>query len=92
MLGFVLDVVFTLVAVRAIWKLLQGIKIGMSVRTAEPGQPRDAGVPSQGVQMEKDPVCGTYVVPDRAVSINAGRRTIYFCSTACRDKYLAKTA
>jgi YHS domain-containing protein len=92
MLGFVLDVVFTLVAIRAIWKLLQGIKIGMSVRTAEPRQQRETGVPAQGVHMVKDPVCGTYVVPDRAVSMNAGRETIYFCSTACRDKYRAKSA
>jgi len=91
-MGFLLDVVFTLVAIRAIWKLFQGIHIGMSVRTAEPPQPRETGVPSRGVQMAKDPVCGTYVVPDRALSISAGRQTFYFCSAGCRDKYLAKTA
>ena len=92
MLGFVLDVVFTVVAIRAIWKLLQGIKIGMSVRTAEPETRRAGRAPDVGVQMVKDPVCGTYVVPDNAVSVHVGRQTIYFCSTACRDKYRAKTA
>jgi YHS domain-containing protein len=91
-MGFILDVVFTLVAIRAIWKLLQGIKIGMSVHTAEPPQSRGTGVPQHGVQMVKDPVCGTYVVPDRAVSLHTGRQTIYFCSADCRDKYRAKTA
>jgi YHS domain-containing protein len=91
-MGFILDVIFALVAIRAIWKLLQGIKIGMSVHTAEPPPSRDAGVPQHGVQMAKDPVCGTYVVPDRAVSLNAGRQTIYFCSAQCRDKYRAKSA
>ena len=30
MLGVVLDVIFTIVAIRAIWKLLQGVMIGMS--------------------------------------------------------------
>jgi len=92
MLGFVLDVVFTVVAIRAIWKLLSGIKIGMSVRTAEPRQPDTGHAPGQGVQMVKDPVCGTYVVPDHAVSISVGRQRMYFCSDACRDKYRAKTA
>ena len=92
MLGFVLDVVFTVVVIRAIWKLLSGIKIGMSVRTAEPRQADTAHAPVQGVQMVKDPVCGTYVVPDHAVSISVGRQRMYFCSDACRDKYRAKTA
>jgi YHS domain-containing protein len=91
-MGFILDVIFTLAAIRAIWKLLQGIKAGMSIRTAEPRQSRESGVPAHGVQMAKDPVCGTYVVPDRAVSAVVGRQTVYFCSTACRDKYRAKTA
>jgi YHS domain-containing protein len=91
MLGFVLDVVFTVVAIRAIWKLLQGIMAGMS-GPAEPGPVRDGRPPAQGVQMVKDPVCGTYVVPDRTLSVNVGRTTMYFCSAACRDKYRAKTA
>ena len=92
MLGFVLDVVFTLVAIRAIWKLLQGIKAGMSVRTVDEVLQKPRTAPEQGLQMVKDPVCGTYVVPDHAVSINVGRQTLYFCSTACRDKFRAKTA
>ena len=92
MLGFVLDVVFTVVAIRAIWRLLQGIKIGMSVRTAEPRGSGQSGPPAHGVQMVKDPVCGTYVVPERALSVNVGRDTVYFCSAACRDKFRARTA
>ena len=90
MLGFVLDVVFTVAAIRAIWKLLQGINIGMKVGTVDSGAARTG--PAQGVHMAKDPVCGTYVVPDRALSASIGRETVYFCSAACRDKYRAKTA
>jgi len=93
MLGFVLDVVFTVVAIRAIWRLLQGIKVGMSVGTVDDMRTRQSGSPpAQGVQMAKDPVCGTYVVPDRALSTSVGKQTFYFCSTACRDKFRAKTA
>ena len=94
MLGVVLDVIFTVVAIRAIWKLLQGVMIGMSGGAADrhsPGRPQ-SGPPAQGVQMARDPICGTYVVPERAVSIRDGRHAVYFCSEACRDKYRAKTA
>ena len=91
-MGWILDVIFALVAIRAIWKLIQGISVGMSVNTAEPRQSREPGVPAQGVQMVKDPVCGTYVVPARAVSAVISRQTVYFCSTECRDKYQARTA
>jgi len=42
--------------------------------------------------MARDPVCGTYVVPQHALSISDGRQQLYFCSAACRDKFRAKTA
>jgi YHS domain-containing protein len=42
--------------------------------------------------MARDPVCGTYVVPDRAVAIDEGRRRLFFCSTACRDQYRTRSS
>ena len=94
MLEFVFDVIFAVVAIRAIWKLFEGIKAGMSVRTVDQAtRGRESGAaPASGVQMAKDPVCGTYVVPDNALSVKIGGQTVYFCSAACRDKFRAKTA
>jgi YHS domain-containing protein len=40
--------------------------------------------------MVRDPVCGTFVVPDRAIALMVGRENLYFCSTACRDTYRAR--
>jgi YHS domain-containing protein len=40
--------------------------------------------------MVRDPVCGTFVVPERAVSLSVGREIVYFCSVACRDAYRAR--
>ena len=95
-MGWVIDLVFALLAIRAVWKLLQGVMQGLAGPSTESRQERpgraSGGVPAQGVQMARDPVCGTYVVPDRAVSAVIGRQTFYFCSTECRDKYQAKTA
>ena len=42
--------------------------------------------------MARDPVCGTFVLPDRAVTLVDGRARLFFCSEACRDKYRARTA
>jgi uncharacterized protein len=86
-LGVILDLVFALVVARAIWKLLQGVMEGLSGPPRAPG-----GVPSRGVQMVRDPVCGTYVVPNNALVITDGRRQVFFCSPGCRDKYRAKSA
>ena len=79
-----LPILFALVA-RAIWTLVGGIVQGIS------GQP-GGGVFGRGVHMERDPVCGTYVVPGRAVRISDGHSQVFFCSTTCRDKYRARTA
>ena len=94
-LGVALDVIVTFLVVRAIWKLLQGVMIGLSGdgaprRSSAPNA--SSGPPAHGVQMARDPICGTYVVPERALSIRDGRQPVYFCSEACRDKYRAKTA
>jgi len=47
---------------------------------------------AQPVRMARDPVCGTFVVPEHAVSIADGRGRVYFCSEKCRDAYRAKSA
>ncbi len=51
-----------------------------------------SSAPERGVPMARDPVCGTFVLPDRAVKIADGRTHLFFCSEACRDKYRARSA
>ncbi|MCE5243276.1 MAG: hypothetical protein ABFD98_03995 [Syntrophobacteraceae bacterium] len=36
----------------------------------------------------QDPQCKSYFLKQRGVKAQVGGRTIYFCSEACRDKYL----
>lgn len=40
--------------------------------------------------MIKDPVCGTYFVRRKGVSLMHGSKSVYFCSESCRDRYLAQ--
>jgi YHS domain-containing protein len=39
--------------------------------------------------MARDPVCGTFVLPERALTLVDGRSRVFFCSDVCRDKYRA---
>ena len=42
----------------------------------------------KGGELKRDPVCGTYILPDTAVTKTVGGEVVYFCSPACRDKHL----
>jgi len=90
-LGFVLDVLFALFVARAAWKLVQGFMAGYTGQTQARGKGPGPG-PIQSVHMSRDPVCGTYVIPNAALAITDGSRQVFFCSAACRDKYRAKSA
>jgi YHS domain-containing protein len=83
---YVLFLLLALLVARAFWRLVDGILDGTR------GQSRGSSVPSKGVSMVRDPVCGTFVLPERAVTLVNGRTTVNFCSEACRDKYRARTA
>ena len=84
MVRFVIYVALIVLLARALSRLWAGFVEGLT------GEPRTSSrVPQRGVQMVRDPVCGTFVVPDRALMLSVGRQQLYFCSTACRDKYRA---
>jgi len=71
---------------RAFWRLVDGVMQGA---LGSPGG-TPAAAARQGpraVKMMQDPVCGTYVVPDKAVTLTRGGQQIFFCSDACRAKY-----
>jgi len=81
MLRFVLVLILIVLVARAFWRIVDGMLDGLHGRA-----PR---VPTRGVSMVRDPVCGTYVLPDRALVVTEGSRRVFFCSAACRDKYRA---
>jgi YHS domain-containing protein len=84
MLTVVLLGVFMALLARAFWQIVEGLVEGLGGRGASR---RDVSV-----AMVRDPVCGTFVLPDRAVTLSAGSQRLFFCSTGCRDKYRARTA
>ena len=40
-----------------------------------------------GRTLVRDPVCGTFVAPSRALSARAGTTVHYFCSERCRKTF-----
>lgn len=75
-----------LFVLRAAWRLLGGIVQGaVSTGPAAPGS-RPAAPPA--VKMERDPICGTYVIPGKALELARGRERVYFCSERCRNEWM----
>lgn len=79
---FVLMVLF---AIRAFGRLFGGVAQG--ARGPRPASPGRTPAP---VKMTKDPVCGTFVVPGKALSLTAGGATLWFCSERCRAEYAGR--
>src|SRR4051812_31997195 len=86
LLRLILFVIFAVIVARAFWRLVDGILEGIG------GRPRSADqVQTHGVQMVRDPVCGTFVLPDRALTLADERGRLFFCSDACRSTYQARS-
>lgn len=89
MVRLVLFIILFIFIARTFWRVVDNII------EAAGGQPpsRRARTPgAASAKMARDPMCGTFVVPEHAISLVDGKRRVYFCSEACRDKYNAGRA
>jgi len=75
---------------RAAWRLLEGVARGVSgdAGPRPPGGRRSTPQPA-AVKMAQCPVCGTYVVPEKAIRGVGRGQALHFCSEECRRKYAA---
>jgi YHS domain-containing protein len=94
MIGWVLRFILLMIVIRVIWRFLGGIIDGLSGDSSSrsSGRRRRDGVgPGAGgvtsVPLVRDPVCGTYVVREKALTTGSGDRTQFFCSEKCRDEF-----
>lgn len=70
-----------LLVLRAVGRFMGGLS-----QAARGDAPR-ARATDTPVKMTKDPVCGTFVVPGKALSVTADGATVWFCSEQCRDTF-----
>ena len=89
MLRLVLLIVLFVFIARAFWRVVDNV---VAAASGQPPSPGESGRRAAAAKMTRDPVCGTFVLPERSISLADGRGRVYFCSEACRDKYRAKSA
>lgn len=82
--------------VRLLIFIIAGVLIYRAFKTWLSGgiDKRTDGPEAAGGQVDdvmiKDPVCGTYFVQRKGVSLMQGNQRLDFCSERCRDRYLAR--
>ena len=83
---FLLMLAFSIFVARLFWRVVDSFVEGIQ------GGRASRHVPEKRARMVRDPVCGTFLLPENAVILVDGRARVFFCSEACRDKYRARTA
>ena len=78
MTGLIVKIIILLLVLRLVWTFVRGLLEGIGVR-----QPPQAA----STRLVRDPVCGVFVVPSRALAARAGSETAYFCSEKCRSEW-----
>lgn len=99
MLGWLLRLLLFFIVVRAVMLLVGGLLRGLMQAARvptddgdQPGpRPRGRVARSNGTLVQ-DPVCGTYVLQDRALTMATTAGTAFFCSERCRSAYDAQAA
>jgi YHS domain-containing protein len=77
MVRWVLIAILFVFVVRALSRLMSGVLEGAGYR-------QDGPPP---VNLVRDPVCGMFVVPSKALTAGTGADTKYFCSEKCRREW-----
>ncbi len=75
------------VIARVFWRFIEGVVSGATAPGPQGGR---KGSMQTGVKMLPCPVCGTYVVPGKAITVTGGSGPVYFCSDKCRAAYVPR--
>ena len=100
MVGWLLRALLLFLLIRALVKLVGGLMRGMLAvpQASGPGAGDAYGAggsraPLSRGTLVQDPVCGTYLPQDRALTLrSATGTTAFFCSERCRSAYDAQAS
>jgi YHS domain-containing protein len=79
MVRFILLFLLALLVLRALLRVFRGVLDGAGYRREGGGTP--------SVKLVRDPVCGMFLVPSKALTAEARGETQYFCSEKCRAEW-----
>ena len=85
MIRILLLAILVLLLARAFWRLVDGMMeaAGGTSRTRTRAR-------TPAIKLARDPVCGTYVTPGTALSLQRRGQTYHFCSEECRSRFQRK--
>jgi YHS domain-containing protein len=72
-------IILAAIVIRIAWQFIHAILEGAGLRRTTAAPP--------SVKLVRDPVCGTFVVPGKALTAGYGPATQYFCSEKCRKEW-----
>ena len=74
-------VLFAILA-RLVWRFFYAVFEGAGMLRERPDR--------SAVKLVRDPVCGVFVVPSKALTAGSGSTVKYFCSEKCRQEWSGK--
>jgi hypothetical protein len=83
---FLLIILFIVIA-RNFWRFVDGLMSGV---TGGPPRGGQKSGPPVSVKMTQCPICGTYVVPGKAISLISAGTPLYFDTEKCRAEYQSR--
>ena len=89
MARFILLLTLFVVIARMFWRFVDAVVRGATGPAPASGARRGGNAPA-AVKMQQCPVCGTYVVPGKAISLISGGSPIYFDTEKCRAEYQSR--
>ncbi len=82
-LRFILFLIFVYFGIKTVLTIVRYVKSGRSE------EPHIYGVRKAPLnEMVRDPICGTYIVKEEALSLRTREGVKYFCSQECKRKFL----
>jgi YHS domain-containing protein len=79
MVRLILWIILFIIVARIAWRFVHAVFEGAGM-LREPREP-------SAVKLVRDPVCGVFVVPSKALTAGSGLSTRYFCSEKCRQQW-----
>lgn len=95
MARFILLLVLAMVIARTFWRFVDAVVRGASGagaggrRAGGPFNSAQSKTPAS-VKMQQCPVCGTYVVPGKAIQLATNGTPIYFDTEKCRAEFQSR--
>ena len=83
---FLLLILFVVIA-KTFWRFVDGVVSGATSGSRQGGKRNG---PPVSVKMTQCPICGTYVVPGKAISLVSGGTPLYFDTEKCRAEYQSR--